>query len=107
MRAVMALVFTDGPSRTLTVCSEATMPVMGGVALGVGVVEGVGVIGVLLGVKVKVGSGVRLGTGVAVKRGVILTIGASVLVGTVSACCSGPPVKPLQAVSVIKPSKSN
>ena len=70
-----------GPLRTLTVSSEATIPVTGGVAVGGGVFDGVGVMGVSDGVSVKVGSGVLDGTGVAVKRGVILTMTASVLVG--------------------------
>jgi hypothetical protein len=61
--------------------SEATLPMMGGISVGVGVSDGVGGMGVTDGVYVKVGSGVRVDSGVAVKRGVILTIGASVAVG--------------------------
>ena len=80
-----------GPLRTLTVSSEATIPVIGGVAVGGGVLEGVGVIGVSDGVSVKVGKGVRDGLAVAVKRGVMLTRTASVLVGArlCSCVCSG------------------
>ena len=79
---------TPGPSRTLIDCSELTLPVIGGVDVGVGLSEGVGGMVVSEGVKVIVGSGVRDGIGVAVKRGVRLTLGASVSVGTVSAFVS-------------------
>lgn len=71
----------------MTVSNEATIPVIGGVAVGGGVFEGVGVIGVSEGVRVNVGSGVREGTGVAVKRGVMLTMTARVLVGTIACSC--------------------
>src|SRR5690606_35554781 len=80
-RAVIALKFVPGPSRTLTVWRDWMTPRMGGTSVGVGVSEGVGGIGVSDGVNVNVGSGVRVATGVAVKRGVRLTIGARVAVG--------------------------
>lgn len=101
VRATIALEPTLGPCRTLTVSSEATIPVCTGVELAVGVSLGVGEIGVSDGVRVKVGSGVRDGTGVAVKRGVKVTRGGNVKVGTPTLCSLG--VLVVQAaISIIK-----
>ena len=50
--ARMMLKLVDGPSRTFIACLPLTIPIIGGVDVGIGVSVAVGGIGVIVGVKV-------------------------------------------------------